>query len=80
MVAEIVRVLVPSGRLIMLDGLWAPRRLTSRVLWAWDRGSHPRSAAVLDAAFRTHFDIEDTTTFSVLHEYYALNCRKRQPA
>ena len=76
-VAEIARVLVPSGRLIMLDALWAPGRLMGRALWAWDRGSHPRSAAALEAAFRSRFDIEETAMFAILHEYCALLCRKR---
>jgi SAM-dependent methyltransferase len=79
-IAEIARVLAPHGRLIMLDALWTPRRLASRALWACDRGSHPRTAAVLDAAFRAHFDIDDTMRFAVLHEYLALQCRRRPQA
>ncbi len=77
-IAEITRVLVPSGRLIMLDALSAPHRLAARALWAWDRGSHPRTAAALDAAFRARLDIEQTMTFSILHDYCALHCRKRR--
>lgn len=75
-VMEIARVLVPAGRLIMLEPLWAPRRVVGRVLWACDRGSYPRDAAALETAMRAAFDIEDTATFAVLHEYCSFNCRK----
>lgn len=77
-VAELSRVLVPSGRLIMLDALWSPRRLLARALWAWDRGSHPRTAEVLAEAFAEHFAIDDRKRFTVLHDYTALRCRNRR--
>jgi ubiquinone/menaquinone biosynthesis C-methylase UbiE len=79
-VAEIARVLRPSRQLIMLDALWAPKRLVGRALWACDRGRHPRTAADLQATFRAVFDIEDETMFTVLHEYYGVRCRKRASA
>ena len=75
-VAEIARVLVPGGRLIFLDALWAPRRRLGRLLWAWDRGSHPRTAAALERDLRASFDIEHASTFAVLHEYCVFACRK----
>jgi SAM-dependent methyltransferase len=50
--AEIAGVLMPSRHLIMLDALWAPKRLVGRAVWACDRGRHPRTAADLRAAFR----------------------------
>lgn len=74
-IQEIQRVLVPSGRLIMLDAVAAPERLTSRALWSWDRGNHPRIPAMLDASLREFFHVEETVEFNVLHHYVAMSCR-----
>jgi len=73
--SEIGRVLRPSGRFIMLDAVHAPNRFTSRALWSWDRGNHPRTWEVLGATLGKFFDVEETTNFEVLHNYYAMNCR-----
>jgi ubiquinone/menaquinone biosynthesis C-methylase UbiE len=73
---EIVRVLKPGGQLIVLDAVWAPRRLAGRVLWAMDRGSFPRRAQVIEALFRKSFRCIDVNTFHVLHEYCVLRCHK----
>jgi SAM-dependent methyltransferase len=75
--SEIARVLACQGEFIFLDALWAPRRLFGRLLWAWDRGSYPRTAAAIEADLRTWFDVEDVLTFAVLHQYTAFRCRKR---
>jgi SAM-dependent methyltransferase len=74
---EIASVLTPTGQLLFLDAVWAPRRLAGRALWAVDRGSYPRTAARIATAVDRHFEIEDEKTFVVLHEYCAFRCRKR---
>jgi ubiquinone/menaquinone biosynthesis C-methylase UbiE len=74
---EIARVLSPGGRLIMLDAVWAPRRLMGRLLWAADRGSFPRTPEAIETLFSEHFDVLDRNAFAVLHEYRLMTCRKR---
>lgn len=74
--AEIHRVLVPSGQLVVLDAVWAPRRLIGRALWAIDRGSPPPSAAAIEALLHGSFQIVNAMTFAVLHEYCLFRCEK----
>jgi ubiquinone/menaquinone biosynthesis C-methylase UbiE len=69
MLAESARALKPNGRLILLDPVWAPARLPGRVLWKYDRGSHPRTPEQLRQAIGAHFDISQWETFAVLHRY-----------
>ena len=73
--AEILRVLVPGGELIVLDAVRSSR-LPGRLLWAIDRGSHPRSAAAISELLERSFQMVDATTFRVLHEYCLFRCRK----
>jgi SAM-dependent methyltransferase len=77
--AEIHRVLAPGGQLIVLDAIWAPRRLIGRVLWAMDRGSHPRPLAAIEGVLREWFEVVNGTTFTVFHEYCIFRCRKVRP-
>src|SRR5207244_1229178 len=42
-------------RLVFLEPVLAPRR-TSRLLWRYDRGKHPRSSAALRAELAARFD------------------------
>jgi SAM-dependent methyltransferase len=73
---EILRVLVPGGVLIVLDAVQSPR-LLGQLLWAIDRGSHPRTAAAIEQLLGESFQIVSATTFPVLHEYCFFRCRKR---
>src|SRR6185503_10603173 len=73
--AEILRVLVPGGALIVLDAVRSPR-LLGQLLWAIDRGSHPRTAADIGQLLAESFQIVSATTFPVLHEYCFFRCRK----
>jgi SAM-dependent methyltransferase len=70
MMSESRRVLKPDGRLLFLDAIWAPAWIPGRVLWALDRGSHPRPVAALQAALNTHFQLERIDTYSLYHRYF----------
>lgn len=68
-VGESARILRPSGTLVFLDAVWRPRRLPSRLLWAFDRGSHPRTREHLVAVLDAQFDATVADGFAILHEY-----------
>jgi ubiquinone/menaquinone biosynthesis C-methylase UbiE len=72
---EILRVLVSGGALIVLDAVRSPR-LLGRLLWAIDRGSHPRTGAAIGQLLGESFQVVSATTFPVLHEYCFFRCRK----
>lgn len=59
---------VTRRRLVFLDPLFAPR-LASHLLWALDRGSHPRRAAVLREALERGFAMEQLDLFKIFHTY-----------
>jgi SAM-dependent methyltransferase len=69
MIREARRVLRADGRLVFMDAVWAPRRWCGRVLWRYDQGSHPRTAATLRLALARYFDITAWEEFAVLHRY-----------
>jgi SAM-dependent methyltransferase len=73
--AEILRVLVPGGALIVLDAVRSPR-LLGQLLWAIDRGSHARTAAQIAQLLEESFQVVSATRFPVLHEYCFFRCRK----
>ena len=77
---EIARVLKPEGVLVLYDAVWTPSRLASRILWKYDRGSHPRTADQIVSAVRTHFSILERREFAVLHRYAAFLCKPRERA
>jgi len=68
-VREAARVLRPTGSLVFADPLWAPRRWPGRILWRYDRGSHPRTPDRLREALSKHFDIRHWDRFAVWHAY-----------
>jgi len=76
---EIARVLAPDGVLILYDAVWAPARLAGRLLWKYDRGSHPRTVEQLAAALGHDFDVVERPEFAVFHRYVAFRCRPRRP-
>jgi len=71
--AELAR--VTRHRLVFLDPLWTSKRGIARLLWRYDRGSHPRSAETLLSALSEHFEIEQVERFRVLHEYILCSSR-----
>jgi SAM-dependent methyltransferase len=65
--AELAR--VTRHRLVFLDSLWTSKGVVAKLLWRYDRGSHPRSADTLLLALGRHFDVERVERFRVFHEY-----------
>jgi ubiquinone/menaquinone biosynthesis C-methylase UbiE len=76
MFCESARVLKPKGSLIFLDPVLKATRLPGRMLWALDRGSHPRSAATLRRAIEQEFVVERWERLAVYHEYALAISRK----
>ncbi|HKW59018.1 MAG TPA: class I SAM-dependent methyltransferase [Candidatus Dormibacteraeota bacterium] len=74
---ESCRVLKPDGRLMFLDATWEPRRIRSRLLWAIDQGSHPRTEDHMRAVLARSFHIETSTTYAVFHRYFLAVGRPR---
>jgi ubiquinone/menaquinone biosynthesis C-methylase UbiE len=59
---------VVRKRLFFLDAVVTPG-YTSRLLWRYDRGRHPRSADVLRKQLAMRFNIVSDEEFTVLHRY-----------
>ena len=66
--AEIAR--VTTGRLIFFDAVRIDSRLTSRLLWRYDRGEHPRTRETLTRMVSESFEIEDEIAYRIAHEYW----------
>jgi SAM-dependent methyltransferase len=67
---------VTRGRFVFLDAL-RTSRLIGRILWRYDRGSHPRSRAELLSALEKWFTIERTIDYGYLHDYVICVARPR---
>jgi demethylmenaquinone methyltransferase/2-methoxy-6-polyprenyl-1,4-benzoquinol methylase len=66
---ESARVLRPGAHLVFVDAVLDPGRVRSRLLWRYDRGSHPRAAATLREAMSRHFGIAHWDEFAIHHRY-----------
>jgi hypothetical protein len=66
MVDEVRRVV--SDRFVFLDAVLSPSR-TSRMLWRYERGRHPRTATALKRALGARFELVSSEEFSVRHNY-----------
>ena len=69
---------VCSGPVLVMDPIWAPRRLRGRVLWRYDEGRHPRTVLELGAAVRRRFVVDAEDAFAVHHEYHIWRCEPRR--
>lgn len=67
--SEAIRIIKSEGRFVFLDAVWSPRRLPSRLLWRYDRGSYPRTLEKLQTTLARHGQILDWHTFAVYHRY-----------
>lgn len=67
--AECRRVLRPGGRFVFVEAVWAPSSPIGRLLWKYDRGSHPRSPHVLREAIERWFGVSRWEQFAILHHY-----------
>jgi SAM-dependent methyltransferase len=66
---ESARVLKPGCRMLFIDAVHAPERLRSRLLWRYDRGSHPRAVATLHQAMAREFKLVHWEVFVTHHRY-----------
>ncbi len=69
MLKEVSRILKPTGQFLFLDAVWNPRRPVGRLIWHYDRGSHPRSAETLRSLIAEHLKITHWEQFAIHHEY-----------
>ncbi len=76
MLEEIAR--VTSAQFIFFDAVRLDNRFASRLLWRYDRGSHPRTREKLEQSLSRHFDIVQQLTYRVAHEYWLAVARPRQ--
>jgi SAM-dependent methyltransferase len=67
--AETRRILRPGGHLLFMDAVWSPRRLPGRVLWHYDRGSHPRTIEFLRHSIAEHLSLVHFEEKAILHRY-----------
>ncbi len=67
MLGELARVV--HRRLIFLDALVVGASIRSRLLWAIDRGRHPRTLDTLRAAIERRFEIVTLEEYAVHHRY-----------
>jgi SAM-dependent methyltransferase len=66
---ESARVLKPGARMLFIDPVQAPERWRSRLLWRYDRGSHPRYVDTLRQSMAGAFDIALWEIFTIHHRY-----------
>ncbi len=71
MLREIRWLLKPYGRLVLLDPVSARHRVASRILWALDRGSYPRTAQERGVRINAHLRIIEEDHSAIFHQYFA---------
>ena len=76
MLQEIARILRSGGRLIFYDALWERTWLPGRLLWSFDRGSHPRPKTTLLKILTEHLRIVHQEDMRLAHEYVLLVASK----
>jgi ubiquinone/menaquinone biosynthesis C-methylase UbiE len=76
MIAEVGRILSPTGKFILTDAVWAEDRRIGKLMWKYDRGSFPRTTEKLQAVVQSHLAIESWEPFAVWHEYFVCIARK----
>jgi ubiquinone/menaquinone biosynthesis C-methylase UbiE len=73
---ELDRVVKYAGQLIIVDPLWDTRCWLSRLMWALDRGTYPRTAETLTSLLGGHFVIEHIQYLTIYHRYQLTVLRK----
>jgi ubiquinone/menaquinone biosynthesis C-methylase UbiE len=66
---ESARVLKAGHRMLFIDAVQAPDRWRSRLLWRYDRGTHPRSIGTLQQAMSSEFNLAHWEVFATHHRY-----------
>lgn len=77
-IREFRRILTPQGTFFLLDPLWVPHGVRGRILWALDRGSHPRTLAQIREFVERYFHVVEEVRWHVHHHYALLICRPKQ--
>jgi uncharacterized protein YbaR (Trm112 family) len=65
---------VARHRIFFLDAVVTPAR-TSRLLWRYDRGRHPRTADILRSELAARFEILTADEFTIRHRYLLVTGR-----
>jgi ubiquinone/menaquinone biosynthesis C-methylase UbiE len=76
--SEVERTLRAGGRVILLDPVMDMRRIAGRILWKLDRGSFPRTPAILKSVLEQRFALVHWDQFAVWHGYILGVGRKRE--
>ena len=66
---ECARVLKTGGRMLFMDAVRTPDRWRNRLLWRYDRGSHPRSIEALRHAMAAEFQITHWEVLTTQHRF-----------
>lgn len=69
LIRECRRILKPGRHLIFAEPLWAPSNAVGRILWRFDRGSHPRTSQTLKALIEENFSIRAWIEFRPMHDF-----------
>ncbi len=67
LVQECRRILKPGRHLVFAEPLWAPSNAVGRILWRFDRGSHPRTSQALRTLIEENFSIREWKEFRPMH-------------
>jgi ubiquinone/menaquinone biosynthesis C-methylase UbiE len=75
--AEISRVLRPTGQLLFLDALLNENNRIGKILWALDRGSFPRTSYALKDHIEKVFVIKHSRFWRAFHDCVLFFCEKK---
>jgi ubiquinone/menaquinone biosynthesis C-methylase UbiE len=67
--AECTRLLKPNGRLVILEPVWDSRHWLGRLLWAYDRGSYPRTIELLESTLAKYGTMTSREVYGDWHTY-----------
>jgi SAM-dependent methyltransferase len=74
--AELAR--ITRQRMVFVDPLWTGKWGPHRVIWRYDRGSHPRSMETLIDALKDHFTLERAAHYRMIQDYLLFVGRPRR--
>jgi ubiquinone/menaquinone biosynthesis C-methylase UbiE len=80
LIEESARVLKETGALLFVEAIWEPNRFMGRLLWKFDRGSHPRTAEYLRSLLQKEFKLTHVEQFCLYHRYLLCAGVKRSGA
>lgn len=68
-VRETRRILRPGGHLLFMDAVWSPKRIPGRIIWHYDRGSHPRTPHIIHETLAGELAIAHWEEMAIFHRY-----------